>query len=89
VPAAGMYTYFFSKEPIQQVTITGTLNFSALDVVKLMVTTKTASATGLSSIFNENTTLTNTANLDTVTVIARSVNILRIYEGMGGIMFAN
>jgi len=89
VPAAGIYTYFFSKDPLQQMTISGTLNFSALDTVKLMTTTKTASAASLTAIFNENTTLATCTTLDTLTIIARSVNILRIYDGMGGIMFAN
>jgi hypothetical protein len=89
VPAAGMYAYFFSKKPLDVGTITGTLNFSALDTVKLMVTSKQASAASTNDVLNENTTLSAATSLDTVTVIARSVNILRIHEGMGGILFAN
>jgi len=89
VPPAGIYSYFFSKTPLAQNTVLGTLNFSAVDTVKLMVTTKAASAANVASVLNENTAVASTANLTTVTVIARSLNILRIQDGMGGILFAN
>ena len=87
-PPAGMYGYFFATEPLDD-TVSGTFNFSAVDTVKLIVTTKAASAPNLASVFNEQTTITNTANLNTLTVIARSLNILRIEFGMGGIMYQN
>jgi hypothetical protein len=89
VPLAGMYAYFFSKNPIGERTILGTLNFSALDTVKLMVTTKTASQAALATVLNENTTITAAANLNIFTVIAKNINILRVESGMGGIMFSN
>lgn len=87
-PPAGMYGYFFATEPLDD-TISGTFNFSAVDTVKLIVTTKTASAQNLAGVFNEQTTIVNTVNLNTLTVIARSLNILRIEFGMGGIMYQN
>lgn len=89
IPPAGIYSYFFSKNPLVQNTVSGTLNFSAVDTVKLMVTTKAASAASVASVFDENTADVSTANLKTFTVIARSLNILRIEGGMGGILFAN
>jgi hypothetical protein len=89
VPVAGMYAYFFSKNPLDEKTIMGTLNFSALDTVKLMVTTKTASQASLATVQNENTTLTAATNLNVFTVIAKNINILRVESGMGGIMFSN
>jgi hypothetical protein len=89
VPVAGMYAYFFSKNPLEENTIMGTLNFSAIDIVKLMVTTKTASQASLATVLNENTTLTAATNLNTFTVIAKNINILRVQDGMGGIMFSN
>lgn len=89
VPSAGMYAYFFSKNPLEENTIMGTLNFSALDTVKLMVTTKTASQATLATILDENTTLSAATNLNIFTVIAKNINILRVESGMGGIMFSN
>jgi hypothetical protein len=89
IPPAGIYSYFFSKTPLAQNTVLGTLNFSAVDTVKLMVTTKAASAASVASVLNENTAVASTANLTTVTVIARSLNILRIQDGMGGLLFSN
>jgi len=67
----------------------GTLNFSALDTVKLMVTTKTASQATLASVLDENTTLATATSLNVLTVIAKNVNILRVESGMGGILFSN
>lgn len=89
VPPAGFYSYFFSKNPIDEGTIMGTLNFSAIDTVKLMVTTKAASQPTLATVLNENTTLAAATNLNIFTVIGKNINILRIESGMGGIMFAN
>lgn len=88
-PAPGMYTYFFSKNPLDEKTIMGTLNFSALDTVKLMVTTKTASQPTLASVLDENTTLATATSLNVFTVIAKNVNILRVESGMGGLLFSN
>lgn len=88
-PSPGMYTYFFSKNPLDEKTIMGTLNFSALDTVKLVVTTKTASQATLASVLDENTTLTAAKHLNTLTVLAKNVNILRIESGMGGLLFSN
>lgn len=89
VPPAGIYSYFFSKNPLVHNTVSGTLNFSAVDTVKLMVTTKAASAASVSNVLDENTAMASTANLTTVTIIARSLNILRIQDGMGGVLFSN
>jgi hypothetical protein len=40
-------------------------------------------------VLNEQTSVSSAANLNIFTVIARSMNILRIEYGMGGIEFAN
>ncbi|ABT15539.1 hypothetical protein FR483_N254L [Paramecium bursaria Chlorella virus FR483] len=89
VPPAGIYSYFFSKAPLNVHAASGTLNFSALDTVKLLVTTKAASAATIADVFDEQTSVNSAANLTTFTVIARSMNVLRIQDGMGGVMFAN
>lgn len=89
VPAAGIYTYFFSKNPKDTNSSMGSLNFSAIDTVKLILTTKIANASSLSSVMNESMTTTSTANLNTLTVIAKSLNVLRVQDGQGGILFAN
>lgn len=88
-PPAGMYAYYFATNPLEKDTVSGTLNFSAVDTVKLIVTTKAASAPDLGNVYNEQTTIVNSANLNTLTVIARSLNILRVEAGMGGLMFQN
>jgi len=89
VPPAGIHSYFFSKNPLDVHSTSGTLNFSALDMVTMIVTTKKASAVDQTAIFDEQTCTTSATNLKIFTVIARSMNILRIEGGMGGIMFAN
>lgn len=89
VPPAGIYSYFFSKEPLNVHSSSGTLNFSAIDTVTLIVTTKKASAATVGDVLNEQTSVTSAANLNIFTVIARSMNILRIEYGMGGVEFAN
>jgi hypothetical protein len=89
VPPAGMYSYFFAKEPLNVHSSSGTLNFSAIDTVTLIVTTKKASAAAVGEVLNEQTSVSSAANLNIFTVIARSMNILRIEYGMGGVEFAN
>ncbi len=89
VPPAGIYSYYFSKEPLNVHSSSGTLNFSALDTVTLSVTTKTASASNVENVRDEQTSVSTTVNLDVFTVIARSINILRIENGIGGVEFAN
>jgi len=89
VPPAGIYSYFFAKEPLNVHSSSGTLNFSAIDTVTLIVTTKTASAATTGNVLNEQTSVSSAANLNIFTVIARSMNILRIEYGMGGVEFAN
>ena len=89
VPPAGIYSYYFSKEPLNIHSSSGTLNFSALDTVTLSVTTKAASAANVENVRDEQTSLASTINLDVFTVIARSINVLRIEYGMGGVEFAN
>jgi hypothetical protein len=88
-PPAGIYSYFFSSQPQNVHAPSGTLNFSALDTVKLVVKTKVASAATSADVKDEETCTVATANLSIFTVIARSMNVLRVENGQGGILFAN
>jgi hypothetical protein len=89
VPPAGIYSYFFAKEPLNVHASSGTLNFSALDTVTLVITTKAASAATVGDVLDEKTSVISASNLNTLTVMARSINVLRIEGGMGGVEFAN
>ena len=88
-PSAGIYMYSFGVKSDEQDSA-GTLNFSRLDMVSLSVTSKAATAASIADITDMSTTLeTGLTKFTDVTVFARNFNILRVMEGMGGLLFAN
>jgi len=88
-PSAGIYMYSFGVKANEQDS-SGTLNFSRLDTVSLNLTSKAATASDISSITDTATTLsTGLTKFTDVTVFARNFNVLRITEGMGGLLFSN
>jgi len=88
-PSAGIYMYSFGVKANEQDS-SGTLNFSRLDTVSLNLTSKAATASDISSITDTATTLSSGLTKFTdVTVFARNFNVLRITEGMGGLLFSN
>ena len=88
-PSAGIYMYSFGVKANEQDSA-GTLNFSRLDMVTLSITSKAATATNISNIMDMSTTLdTGLTKFNDITIFARNYNILRVMEGMGGVLFAN
>jgi hypothetical protein len=88
-PSAGIYMYSFGVKANEQDS-SGTLNFSRLDTVSLNLTTKAATAANISSITDTATTLSNGLTKFTdVVIFAKNFNVLRITEGMGGLLFAS
>ncbi|AGE55370.1 major capsid protein VP54 [Paramecium bursaria Chlorella virus MA1E] len=68
----------------------GTLNFSKLDMVTLSYTNKAATAADISQVFDLSTTLENgITKFKNITIFSKNFNVLRIVEGMGGVLFAN
>lgn len=88
-PSAGIYMYSFGVQDRDQ-DASGTLNFSRLDMVTLNITSKAATAASISDILDTSTTLdTGLTKFNDVTVFARNFNVLRVMEGMGGLLFSN
>jgi hypothetical protein len=88
-PSAGIYMYSFGVKANEQDSA-GTLNFSRLDVVTLSITSKAATAASITDILDTSTTLeSGMTKFNDITVFARNFNILRIMEGMGGLVFSN
>ncbi|AGE57722.1 major capsid protein VP54 [Acanthocystis turfacea Chlorella virus NTS-1] len=88
-PSAGIYMYSFgvnANDPDSA----GTMNFSRVDMATLSLTNKQASATTIADVLNTSTTL-NTAltKFTKVAIFAVNFNVLRIQDGMGGILFSN
>jgi len=88
-PSAGIYMYSFGVKANEQDSA-GTLNFSRLDVVTLSITSKAATATSITDILDTSTTLeSGMTKFNDITVFARNFNVLRVMEGMGGLVFSN
>lgn len=88
-PSAGIYMYSFGVQAGEQDSA-GTLNFSRLDLVTLSITSKAATASSISNIVDNSTTLTTgRTKFDGITVFARNFNVLRVMEGQGGLLFSN
>lgn len=88
-PSAGIYMYSFGVQANEQDSA-GTLNFSLLDIVSLSITSKAATAESVLNILDTSTTLdTGITKFNDITVFARNLNVLRVMEGMGGILFSN
>ena len=87
--SAGLYMYSFGVQANEQDSA-GTLNFSRLDMVSLSITSKAATAASISDILDMSTTLeTGLTKFNGITVFARNFNVLRVMDGMGGVLFAN
>jgi hypothetical protein len=88
-PSAGIYMYSFGVKANEQDSA-GTLNFSRLDVVTLSITSKAATAASITDILDTSTTLeSGMTKFNDITVFARNFNVLRVMEGMGGLVFSN
>ncbi len=88
-PSAGIYMYSFGVQAGEQDSA-GTLNFSRLDLVTLSITSKAATASSISNIVDNSTTLTTgRTKFDGITVFARNFNVLRVLSGCGGLLFSN
>jgi hypothetical protein len=88
-PSAGIYMYSFGVKANEQDSA-GTLNFSRLDVVTLSITSKAATAASITDILDTSTTLeSGMIKFNDITVFARNFNVLRVMEGMGGLVFSN
>ena len=87
--SAGIYMYSFGVKANEQDSA-GTMNFSRLDMVSLSITSKAATAASISDILDMSTTLeTGLTKFNGITVFARNYNVLRVMDGMGGVLFAN
>jgi hypothetical protein len=88
-PSAGIYMYSFGVKANEQDSA-GTLNFSRLDVVTLSITSKAATAASITDILDTSTSLeSGMTKFNDITVFARNFNVLRVMEGMGGLVFSN
>ena len=88
-PSAGIYMYSFGVQANEQDSA-GTLNFSRLDMVTLSITNKAATAASITDILDTSTTLeTGITKFSDITVFARNFNVLRVMEGMGGVLFSS
>lgn len=88
-PSAGIYMYSFGVQADEQDSA-GTLNFSRLDLVTLSITSKAATASSISNIVDNSTTLTTgRTKFGGITVFARNFNVLRVMDGQGGCLFAS
>jgi hypothetical protein len=68
----------------------GTLNLSRIDMPTLTLTNKQASAATIADVLNTSTTLdTAMTKFSKVEIFAVNFNVLRIQNGMGGILFSN
>ncbi|AGE55713.1 major capsid protein VP54 [Acanthocystis turfacea Chlorella virus MN0810.1] len=88
-PSAGIYMYSFGVNANDEDS-SGTLNFSRVDMATLSLTNKQASAATIADVLNTSTTL-NTAmtKFTKVEIFAVNFNVLRIQDGMGGVLFSN
>jgi hypothetical protein len=88
-PSAGIYMYSFGVNANDQDSA-GTLNFSRVDMATLFLTNKKASAATIADVLNTSTTLdTALTKFTKVAVFAVNFNVLRIQDGMGGVLFSN
>lgn len=88
-PSAGIYMYSFGVQSGDQDSA-GTLNFSKLNMVTLSITSKAATAASINEILDSSITLeTGITKFNEIVIFAKNMNILRIMNGMGGLIFAS
>jgi len=88
-PSAGIYMYSFGVNANDQDSA-GTMNFSRVDMATLTLTNKKASAATIAQVLDTSTTLNSALTKFTkIAIFAVSFNVLRIQDGMGGVLFSN
>ncbi|AGE49220.1 major capsid protein VP54 [Acanthocystis turfacea Chlorella virus Br0604L] len=88
-PSAGIYMYSFGVNA-NDADSAGTMNFSRVDMATLSLANKQASATTIADVLNTSTTLNSALTKFTkVAIFAVNFNVLRIQDGMGGVLFSN
>jgi hypothetical protein len=88
-PSAGIYMYAFGVNCNDQDSA-GTLNFSRMDMVTLSLTAKAATATSIAEILTPDVTLdTALTKFMNIVVFAVNFNVLRVMDGMAGVLFSN
>ncbi|ABT16640.1 hypothetical protein ATCV1_Z506L [Acanthocystis turfacea chlorella virus 1] len=88
-PSAGIYMYSFGVNA-NDADSAGTMNFSRVDMATLSLTNKQASATTIADVLDTSTTLSTALTKFTkVSIFAVNFNVLRIQDGMGGVLFSN
>ncbi|AGE50226.1 major capsid protein VP54 [Acanthocystis turfacea Chlorella virus Canal-1] len=88
-PSAGIYMYSFGVNANDSDSA-GTMNFSRVDMATLTITNKQASATTIADVLDTSTTLNSALTKFTkVAIFAVNFNVLRIQDGMGGVLFSN
>lgn len=89
VPSAGIYMYSFGVKANEQDSA-GTLNFSRLDMATLFLTNKIANASSINQVLSPDTTLSSAlTTFQKISIFAVNYNVLRVQDGMGGILFSN
>ena len=91
-PLAGIYMYSFCLRPSPyEHQPSGACNFSRIDNTSLNLTFKSANptATAVTDIFDENTTVGNATSLTNLRVFTQSYNILKVMSGMAGLAFSS
>ena len=88
-PSAGVYMYSFGLDDTTNKN-TGTMNFSRVDTATLLLTTKAATASSISTITNTDTTVTAALTaFSGAKVFGVNYNVLRVMSGMAGLAYAN
>ena len=88
-PSVGIYMYSFGINA-DQVDSEGTLNCSAIDMVTLSYTNKAAVENDITTVTELSTTLSSGLTKFTdVVIFAKNFNVLRVEQGMAGVLFSN
>jgi hypothetical protein len=87
---AGVYMYSFALHPNKHQP-SGTCNFSRIDAATLALVNKTASVVNddLPNLISESTTYARATALTQLNIYAVNVNVLRIRNGMGGLVYSS
>lgn len=91
-PMAGIYMYSFCLRPSPyEHQPSGSCNFSRIDNTSLSLSFKAANATAtaVSDVLDENTTVANATSLTNLRVYTQSFNILKVMSGMAGLAFSS
>lgn len=87
-PSVGIYVYSFALRPKSR-DPTSTLNMSRIDEVRLSIRTKAARKFTYLEAYEEDETSILSKDLKAIEVYARNFNILRVKDGMAGMLFMN